>query len=157
MRVLPAIEEERPLTAAERELVAFILERGDDRAKSFLADVHKARVVERCGCGCASVDLAVGGHRLTAPAGLSNSATSTSGWAQLAVFVQCSYSQRMIGSPASRHIQLTELRHLHYSQSFLLWWLTLRRWSANKRLQPTWSRGLLPRKYATLARAGPCG
>jgi hypothetical protein len=53
------IPEERPLTAEEHRLARWILEHGERAAEPFLAQLDGARVVSRCGCGCASVDFAV--------------------------------------------------------------------------------------------------
>ena len=42
-------------------MLEWLLSAGDDRARAFLSQVDRARVVSRCGCGCASVDLKVDG------------------------------------------------------------------------------------------------
>jgi hypothetical protein len=53
--------EDRPLSAKEAALVIWMLEHGDARAAAALPQVERARVISRCGCGCASVDFSVDG------------------------------------------------------------------------------------------------
>jgi hypothetical protein len=57
-----SIPEERPLTAEELRLARWMLEHGEPQARSFLPQLDAARVVARCPCGCATIDLAVDGH-----------------------------------------------------------------------------------------------
>lgn len=65
--VLAPIPDDRPLSGAERELAEWMLTHGVPDAPQFLAQLRVARVVARCGCGCASVDFAVDG--MPAPKG----------------------------------------------------------------------------------------
>ena len=58
--------DDRPLTDEERVLARWMLEHGTLDAPSFLPQLDAARVVGRCSCGCASVDLAVEGRPSTA-------------------------------------------------------------------------------------------
>lgn len=52
---------DRELTDNERTLAVWMLENGDDNAKSFLPELEKARVNRLCGCGCASIDFKIDG------------------------------------------------------------------------------------------------
>ena len=61
------IAEDRPLTLQEVALTRWLLEHGESGAARFLDQLARARIVSRCGCGCASVDFAIDGQR--APAG----------------------------------------------------------------------------------------
>jgi hypothetical protein len=54
--------DDRPLSGHERALLRWLLERGGEDARALLPQVDHARVVGRCACGCASVDLAVDGR-----------------------------------------------------------------------------------------------
>ena len=56
-----SIPDNRPLAPDEAALVRWLLDRGTASAARFLPQLADARVVSRCGCGCASVDFAVGG------------------------------------------------------------------------------------------------
>src|SRR5438093_4965675 len=56
------IPEERPLSLEERSLMRWLLEHGEPEELRFLPQLAEAQVVARCGCGCASIDLAVGGR-----------------------------------------------------------------------------------------------
>jgi hypothetical protein len=67
---LARIQEDRPLSAEEVALAGWLLEHGAPSASRYLADLAQARVVGRCGCGCASVDFAVSGEEAHAAAGL---------------------------------------------------------------------------------------
>jgi len=58
-----SISEERPLTAAERELTLWMLRRGGPEAQAFVGQVDDATVFSRCPCGCASIDFAIRGQR----------------------------------------------------------------------------------------------
>lgn len=53
--------EDRSLSARETAVVVWLLEHGDARAAAVLPQVESARVIARCGCGCASVDFSVDG------------------------------------------------------------------------------------------------
>lgn len=52
----------RVLTDHERALLHWLLSSGDAQAQAMLSQVGRARVVGRCACGCASLDLAVEGR-----------------------------------------------------------------------------------------------
>ncbi|HVG44637.1 MAG TPA: hypothetical protein VM890_07900 [Longimicrobium sp.] len=52
----------RVLTDHERELTSWLLARGGGEGEALLSQVKGARVVGRCACGCASLDLAVEGR-----------------------------------------------------------------------------------------------
>ena len=56
------INEDRPLTAAEAGFICWLLGNGGDRARQFLEQLHRARVVGRCSCGCASINLSIDGN-----------------------------------------------------------------------------------------------
>lgn len=53
---------ERALSEEERVLLRWLLERGGELGQALLPQVDRARVVGRCPCGCASIDLAVDGR-----------------------------------------------------------------------------------------------
>lgn len=53
--------QDRPLTAEERSLVQWLLEHGNPDAAALLPQLAEAWVVSRCGCGCASINFAIGG------------------------------------------------------------------------------------------------
>ncbi len=55
------VAEDRALTQSEAEFMRWLLRHGNDRAQSFLPQVEKARVVGRCGCGCASINVSIDG------------------------------------------------------------------------------------------------
>jgi hypothetical protein len=55
------VVEDRPLNPAEAEFIRWLLAHGNDRSRQFLSQVDQARVVSRCGCGCASIDLSIDG------------------------------------------------------------------------------------------------
>jgi hypothetical protein len=66
--------EPRPLTDAERALLRWLLTRGAEitgtdakLAGSFLPQLAALQVVGRCGCGCPTVDLALGVPELAVP------------------------------------------------------------------------------------------
>ncbi len=55
----------RPLTERERELVRWMIEHGEvsaDEKAVLLSQLADASVVARCGCGCASINFAIGGR-----------------------------------------------------------------------------------------------
>jgi hypothetical protein len=54
----------RALSSRERDLIEGMLYRGSRNPDRFLAHLKAARVVARCTCGCASIDLAVPGEPL---------------------------------------------------------------------------------------------
>jgi hypothetical protein len=55
------IPDDRLLTSAEAEFIRWLLAHGNERAREFLPQVDRARVVGRCGCGCASINLSIDG------------------------------------------------------------------------------------------------
>ncbi len=62
MTDIPApIPEQRELSGEERKLAQWMLEHGESGALSFRSQLDRARVVSRCPCGCASIDLEVSG------------------------------------------------------------------------------------------------
>ena len=56
-----SVPEDRLLTSAETEFIRWLLIHGNDRSREFLSQVNRARVVGRCGCGCASINLSIDG------------------------------------------------------------------------------------------------
>jgi hypothetical protein len=64
-------QEDRPVTAKEARLIQWLIEHGNSKdAAVFLSQLKNARVVARCGCGCASFEFAVGGRRNTPASGM---------------------------------------------------------------------------------------
>ena len=63
-------QQDRPLTEQERSLVRWLLEHGNPDAAEFLPQLDDAWVVSRCGCGCASIDFAIGGVPPRSDAGM---------------------------------------------------------------------------------------
>ncbi len=61
------IPEARELTSEERLLLEHLLRHGTREATAYLEQMPRVTVVSRCGCGCPTIDLAVGGQ--TAPPG----------------------------------------------------------------------------------------
>lgn len=61
MQPLAPIPDERPLTPDELRLARWMLEHGEAQARSFLSQLDRTRVVSRCPCGCATIDLQVDG------------------------------------------------------------------------------------------------
>lgn len=55
------IPDDRPLTEDERALVEWMLDNGDAEDYILRSSVTFARVVRKCGCGCASVDFTING------------------------------------------------------------------------------------------------
>lgn len=64
------IAEDRPLTESEKSLLRWLLEHGEACGRDFLPQVDRARVSGRCGCGCATVDLAIDGFKESEEKGL---------------------------------------------------------------------------------------
>ena len=56
--VVPTV---RPLNSAERRLIAWLLETESNAA--YREQLSRAHVVSTCGCGCPSIDLALGDSR----------------------------------------------------------------------------------------------
>lgn len=61
MEILPPIPDERRLTVEELHLARWMLEHGEPAARAFLPQLDRARVVSRCPCGCATIDLEIEG------------------------------------------------------------------------------------------------
>lgn len=57
------IAEERDLTPEEASLLVWMLEHAGSQGAKYLSQVKSARVWSRCGCGCASINLEIGGNR----------------------------------------------------------------------------------------------
>lgn len=55
---------DRPLTTQEQLLIRWLLEHGETNAIDFLPQLLQARVIGRCSCGCASIDLAITGNNV---------------------------------------------------------------------------------------------
>jgi hypothetical protein len=55
-----AIPENRPLSGYEKELLCWLLQSAAEDNSTFLGQLDAARVVSRCGCGCATINLSVG-------------------------------------------------------------------------------------------------
>ena len=51
---------DRNLTSQEKALIVWMLENGNEKGKNYLSSIEKIRVVEKCDCGCASIDLSIG-------------------------------------------------------------------------------------------------
>jgi hypothetical protein len=60
----PESQEPRALSEEERLLVEDMLERSLPVSAPFLEQLHRARVVSRCPCGCASINFAIEGRSL---------------------------------------------------------------------------------------------
>jgi hypothetical protein len=54
----------RELSTHEHDLIEWMVEHGSAQPQRFLEHLAVARVVSRCSCGCASIDLSVPGRRL---------------------------------------------------------------------------------------------
>ena len=54
------IHEDRALTDEERRLLAWLIQSGTGNSAELMAQLAEARVVSRCGCGCPTIDLAIG-------------------------------------------------------------------------------------------------
>jgi hypothetical protein len=55
-----SIRDDRPLTGQERTLLAWLIQNGNGNSEELMAQLAEARVVSRCGCGCPTIDLAIG-------------------------------------------------------------------------------------------------
>jgi hypothetical protein len=55
------ISEVRVLRPEERQLLEWLLKHGTPEATTYLEQLGTVSVVSRCGCGCPTIDLAVGG------------------------------------------------------------------------------------------------
>lgn len=70
MQPLPPLPYPRALTAEECRLAQWMLEHGGPEARDFLPQLDRARVVWRCPCGCATIDLEVDGHPAPSDGGI---------------------------------------------------------------------------------------
>ena len=61
----------RPLTAAERELTAWMLRNGQHSTEDLIEQLSLASVSNVCECGCASFDLQVQGYQRCTEPGIS--------------------------------------------------------------------------------------
>src|SRR5437899_823993 len=59
--------EERPLTMEERTLLEWLIAHGVPNASRYSSQIHRAKVVSRCTCGCPTIDLAVDGKQMFGP------------------------------------------------------------------------------------------
>ncbi len=59
VKSISPIPDDRPLSAAETQLIRWLLEHGHVAAQSYLPQLDHARVVSRCYCGCVSIDFAI--------------------------------------------------------------------------------------------------
>jgi hypothetical protein len=63
---IPAnIPDDRPFTSQEISLIEWLLVNGGCPATNYLEQLRRARVVARCACGCASINLGIGGRAPT--------------------------------------------------------------------------------------------
>ena len=58
---LSDVAQDRALTAAEYELVEWLLEHGTSSTQDYKAQLESLWVVAKCSCGCASIDFSVDG------------------------------------------------------------------------------------------------
>ena len=56
------IPEDRELTPHESQLIRWLIDHGKTDALKYVSQINDARVVSRCGCGCASINLGIAGH-----------------------------------------------------------------------------------------------
>lgn len=56
------LPERRPLSSEERVLLEWLVANGTPSASRYAAQIPRASVVSRCGCGCPTIDLAVDGR-----------------------------------------------------------------------------------------------
>ena len=54
------VQEERSLSAEELALVEWLVDHGRPDAHEYRSQISKLRVVSKCGCGCPSIDFAIG-------------------------------------------------------------------------------------------------
>jgi hypothetical protein len=67
---MTGISENRALTPAEYAVTRWLLEDAGGEAARYLEDLENVRVISRCGCGCASIDFAMGGQKSAAEGGM---------------------------------------------------------------------------------------
>src|SRR5450755_2563883 len=61
------IADERTLSREEISLLEWLIAHGRPDASQYELQIRKLRVVSRCGCGCPTVDLALGAARRDGP------------------------------------------------------------------------------------------
>ena len=54
------VPDERPLSQEEISLLNWLLAHGRSDASQYRAQISKLRVVSKCGCGCPTIDFAIG-------------------------------------------------------------------------------------------------
>ena len=54
----------------ECEILRWLLQNGGTRGQALLSQIGAAHVISRCGCGCASIDMSIGGKIPAPGAGL---------------------------------------------------------------------------------------
>lgn len=57
------VADKRPLSDEERALLEWLTANGAPSATRYAAQMPRASVVSRCGCGCPTLDLAVDGRK----------------------------------------------------------------------------------------------
>jgi hypothetical protein len=57
------VPDERPLSREEIALMEWLVDHGRSDASKYRSQIPKLRVVSRCGCGCPTIDLAIGESR----------------------------------------------------------------------------------------------
>jgi hypothetical protein len=62
--------EDRPLSRSEIDLLHWLVDHGAPDAAQYKPQISKLRVVSRCGCGCPTVDFAIGVSRTEGPSHL---------------------------------------------------------------------------------------
>jgi len=61
------VREERSLSSEELALLEWLVDRGRPDAGEYRDQIPKLRVVSKCGCGCPTVDFAIGPTRKIGP------------------------------------------------------------------------------------------
>jgi len=61
---------DRPLSEEERSLLIWLVDNGDEEARSLKHEIERVTVETECGCGCASIDFAVDGKSLKVNSGM---------------------------------------------------------------------------------------
>jgi hypothetical protein len=72
------IPDERPLSQEEISLLKWLLSHGGSNASQYEKQISDLRVVSRCGCGCPTVDFALGTGRKDGPSNIIADAEGTS-------------------------------------------------------------------------------
>jgi hypothetical protein len=61
------VREERSLSPEEAVLVEWLVDHGRRDAREYRSQIPRLRVFSKCGCGCPTVDFAIGPTRKTGP------------------------------------------------------------------------------------------